>query len=70
MIIKTETELVRYIRHHIAGSEYQDVQAVKEFIEKRVQERTAKLQEEIQILTDALVAADEKADRLTDPEEK
>lgn len=45
MIIKTETELVRYIRHHIAGSEYLDVQAVKEFVNMRLRERLQRLSE-------------------------
>lgn len=36
MTIKTSLELVRYIRHHIAGSEWQDVKAVEDFVEMRI----------------------------------
>jgi hypothetical protein len=39
MIIRTSVELVRYIRHHIAGSEHQDVTAVEDFVRMRMQTR-------------------------------
>lgn len=32
MKINTSLELVRYIRHHLAGSEWQDVKAVEDFV--------------------------------------
>lgn len=66
MIIKTELELVRYIRHHIAGSEYQDVQTVKAF----VNERTVALRNEIKRLENRLIELGDRLDRLTDPEER
>ncbi len=37
MTINTATDLVRYIRHHIAGSEWQDVKAVEDFVQAREQ---------------------------------
>lgn len=39
MIIKTSLELVRYIRHHLAGSEWQDCVAVEDFVRLRLQTR-------------------------------
>lgn len=39
MIIRTSTELVRYIRHHLAGSEWQDINAVEDFVRLRMQVR-------------------------------
>jgi hypothetical protein len=36
MKINTSLDLVRYIRHHIAGSEFQDVKAVEDFVDEKV----------------------------------
>ena len=59
MIIKTSLELVRYIRHQIAGSEHQDVQTVEEYVDFRTKQ-----------LRDRILALEEQVDRLIDPEER
>lgn len=59
MIIRTATELVRYIQHQLAGSEHQDVLAVEEFVDMRTKQ-----------LRDRILALEEQVDRLTDPEER
>lgn len=38
MKINTSLELVRYIRHHLAGSEFQDVKAVEDFVDQKCNE--------------------------------
>lgn len=66
MIIKTTLELVRYIRHHIAGSEHQDVKAVEDFVAMR----TAKLQDDIKALTERLIQLEQLVENIQDPEER
>lgn len=39
MKIDTSLELVRYIRHHLAGSEWQDIQAVEDFVKMKSSQR-------------------------------
>lgn len=53
MTIKTSLELVRYIRHQLAGSEHQDVQAVEEFVRMRVSERLKSRMQLMEVLLES-----------------
>ena len=50
MTIKTSDELVKYIRNHVAGSHWQDVQAVDDFVAMRVSQRLKTRMELIEVL--------------------
>jgi len=50
MVIKTSTDLVRYIRHHLAGSEWQDVKAVDDYVKDRTIELVNTLKEALPTL--------------------
>jgi hypothetical protein len=59
MKINTSLELVRYIRHHLAGSEFQDVKAVEDFVDQQSRQ-----------LLDKIRTLEEQLERLQDPDER
>ena len=64
MTIKTSDELVKYIRHHIAGSHWQDVRAVEDFVAARVSQRLKTRMELIEVLLEGVPIDYSKHERL------
>ena len=64
MTITTAVELVRYLRHHLAGSEWQDVKAVEDFVRERVSQRLEARMKLLQVLLEGVPIDYSKHQRL------